>query len=88
MRPPNILCLLDRSAVASMSVRTIGSRTSLGEGYASIGAGNRAGVADVNAGNALGPTEQFEDGTAAATYTRRTGWPPPATSCRSTSRRC
>ena len=74
-RPPNILSLLDRSAVASMSVRTIGSRTSLGEGYATIGAGNRAGVADANAGNALGPKERFEDGTAGATYTRRTGLP-------------
>ena len=69
-----------------MSVRTIGSRTSLGEGYASIGAGNRAGVADANAGNALGPNEQIEDGTARATYTRRTGWPATGTPCRWTSR--
>ena len=32
-------------------------------------------MADANAGNALGPKEQIEDGTARATYTRRTGWP-------------
>ncbi|MDQ6697909.1 MAG: hypothetical protein M3Z46_10695 [Actinomycetota bacterium] len=72
-RPRNILALLGRSAVASMSDRTIGSRTSLGEGYATLGAGNRTGVADANAGNAFGPHERFEDGSAGATYARRTG---------------
>ncbi|HWH35344.1 MAG TPA: hypothetical protein VNT56_08510 [Acidimicrobiales bacterium] len=44
-RPPALTGLLARSAVASLSVRTIGPRTSLGEGYATIGAGNRAGTA-------------------------------------------
>ena len=73
MRPPTILRLLDHSAVASMSLRTIGPRTSLGEGYATIGGGNRTGVADINAGTALGPSEPFEDGTAAQTYRRPDG---------------
>jgi hypothetical protein len=75
-RHPNMLLLLGRSAVASMSDRTIGSRTSLGEGYATLGAGNRTGVADANAGNAFGPQEPFEDGSAGATYARRTGLAP------------
>jgi len=75
-RPRTILGLLDHSAVASLSLRTIGPRTSLGEGYATMGAGNRAGISDGNAGTALGPEERFEDGTAAATYARRTGRSP------------
>lgn len=44
--PPVLSGLLGRSAVASLSVRTIGPRTTLGEGYATIGAGNRAALAD------------------------------------------
>ena len=35
-------------------------------------------MADINAGTALGPTEPFEDGTAAQTYRRRTGLAPTA----------
>jgi hypothetical protein len=42
VRPPNLLGLLERSAVASLSVRAIGPTTGLAEGYATIGAGNRA----------------------------------------------
>jgi len=48
-QPPALSGLLERSAVASLSVRTIGPRTSLGEGYATVGAGNRAAVADDDA---------------------------------------
>ena len=44
-RPPVLTGLLERSAVASLSVRTVGPRTSLGEGYLSLGAGNRASLA-------------------------------------------
>lgn len=44
-RPPELSGLLERSAVASLSVRTVGPRTSLGEGYVTMGAGNRASVA-------------------------------------------
>ena len=44
-RPPVLSGLLERSAVASLSVRTVGPRTSLGEGYVTVGAGNRATVA-------------------------------------------
>ncbi|MCU1352025.1 MAG: Flagellar basal body rod protein [Acidimicrobiales bacterium] len=73
VHPKNLDRLLARSAVASMSIRTIGTRTSPGEGYASVGAGNRAGALDADSGAALGPQEPYEDGVAAATYTRRTG---------------
>lgn len=48
-RPPVLTELLERSAVASLSVRTIGPRTSLGEGYATAGAGNRAATAGEDA---------------------------------------
>lgn len=44
-RPPVLAELFQRSAVASLSVRTIGPLTSLGEGYTTVGAGNRASVA-------------------------------------------
>ena len=44
-RPPVLSGLFERSAVASLSVRTVGSRTSLAEAYVTIGAGNRASVA-------------------------------------------
>jgi hypothetical protein len=41
-QPPALTDLLARSALASLSVRTIGPRTSLDEGYATLGAGARA----------------------------------------------
>jgi hypothetical protein len=44
--PPVLTGLFERSAVASLSIRTIGPRTTPGEGYATIGAGNRAAVGD------------------------------------------
>ncbi len=33
-----------------MSLRTVSARTTLGKGYATIGAGNRASVVDLSAG--------------------------------------
>ncbi|HZN16053.1 MAG TPA: hypothetical protein VFB78_17430 [Acidimicrobiales bacterium] len=72
-RPPALLQLLQRSAVASMSLRTVSARTTLGEGYATIGAGNRASVVDVTAGNAIDADESFEDSRAADVYLRRVG---------------
>lgn len=45
-RPPVLSDLLARSAVASLSLRTIGARTTLAEGYATVAAGNRAGSAE------------------------------------------
>jgi len=75
-RPPNIARLMAQSAVGDLSLRTIGPRTSLGEGYVTIGAGNRAGVRDSDAGRMLERTEGYENGTAAQSFARRTGWDP------------
>jgi hypothetical protein len=84
--PPALQRLLDRSALASMSPRTIGPRTSLGEGYATIGAGNRAGVStagtvrlgaeDAEGGLAFHRDETFGGDPVPAVHARRTGHQP------------
>jgi hypothetical protein len=71
--PPAIRKLLASSAVASLSVRTIGPRTTIAEGYVSLGAGNRATVRPESASSAFGPDDPFEGTTAASAFTRRTG---------------
>lgn len=74
-QPPNITALLERSAVASLSVRTIGIDTDLAEGYATIGAGNRASVpVDVGA-LAFPPDVDFDGELVADVYERRFGVP-------------
>ncbi len=65
--------LIARSAVASMSVRTIGPYTSLGEGYGSLGAGNRMAVIEEDAALALPNTAPFEGDTADDVFQRRCG---------------
>lgn len=75
-RPPAIMRLLGRSAVASLSVRTIGPRTTLAEGYATLGAGNRATARPDAANQAFGPEDHLEESTAAEVYQRRTGREP------------
>lgn len=72
-RPPALLGLLERSAVASMSVRAIGPVTSLGEAYTTIGAGNRANAEDVMAGQAYSPLATVEGDAAADVFARRCG---------------
>ena len=72
-RPPTLLGLLERSAVASMSIRTIGPTTEPGEAYATIGAGNRAGAERDAAGLAMPPDAIFGGGEASAAYLQRTG---------------
>jgi hypothetical protein len=71
--PPVLDALLRRSAVASMSVRTIGPYTSLGEAYATIGAGNRATAEDAFAGQAYPPQAAVEGDLAAEVFARRCG---------------
>lgn len=73
-RPPAINGFLRSAAVGDLSLRTIGPRTSLGEGYVSIGAGNRATASDADAGRMLERVDGYENGTAAQAYSRRTGW--------------
>lgn len=70
---PNLVDFLERSSTALLSLRTIGARTNLGEGYATINAGNRASARRTIAGLALEPDEVFEGGVAAAAFERRTG---------------
>ena len=65
--------LLHASAVAQLSVRTLGPTTSLSEGYATIGAGNRAGAPARIGGLALDADEPFENGTAGEAFARRCG---------------
>lgn len=72
-RPPVLVELLRQSAVASLSVRTIGPTTSLGEAYATIGAGNRTSVAEDVAGLALPPAAPYEGDEAARVFQRRCG---------------
>ena len=52
-QPPALLRLFARSAVASLSVRTVGADTTAGEGYATMGAGNRATIDEAVAGDAV-----------------------------------
>jgi len=70
---PRMESWLGGASVAMLSLRTLGARTGLGEGYATIGAGNRTSASATVAGLALEPTELFEEGTASQAYERRTG---------------
>ncbi len=72
-QPPALTGLLSRSAVASASVRTIGTTTSAGEGYATIGAGNRVAVIEELAGSAFAPTTEVDGEPAEAILARRGG---------------
>lgn len=71
--PPNLLRLLQRGAVASVSLRTIGPVTSAGEAYVTLGAGNRAGVEEGVGGLALPPQAAYEGDTAEQVFERRCG---------------
>ena len=75
-QPPNLMRLLERSAVASLSVRAIGPRTDLGEGYVTLGAGNRARVDRYRAGDAVDADEQIGPTTGAGLYQAVTGHDP------------
>lgn len=73
-QPQAILDLLEESAAASTSVRTIGPNTSPGEAYVTIGAGNRSTVDDLLAGRAYAPDDKVSSVPAGQTYTNRTGY--------------
>ncbi|HUF31853.1 MAG TPA: hypothetical protein VMN58_01440 [Acidimicrobiales bacterium] len=70
-RPPALVGLLEQSAVASMSVRTIGAVSLLARSYATIGAGNRATVSLGIAGLSFPPGSSFEGGDAFQVFERR-----------------
>lgn len=69
---PNLEAFMSDSTVAMLSLRTLGARTSIGEGYITMGAGNRASASASLAGLALEPGERFEEGIAAHAFERRT----------------
>lgn len=71
--PEHLTEFLTEAAVGNLSLRTIGPRTSLGAAYATIGAGNRAGVAGADAGRVMPVTDRFENGSAGDAFLRRTG---------------
>ena len=73
---PNIEAFLADATTGLLSLRTIGARTGIGEGYITIGTGNRASATTASAGLALEPDEEFESGTAAQAFERRTGTTP------------
>lgn len=73
--PPNLTALLSRSAIASASVRTIGIDTDLGEGYASMGAGNRASIPSGAGSLAFPPEVEFDGENVEDVYERRFGVP-------------
>lgn len=75
-QPPNLASLLARSAVASASVRTIGIDTDLGEGYATMGSGNRTAVSPEYASLAFPPDATVEGEPVADVYERRFGSAP------------
>ena len=76
LAPPNLVSLLEQSAVASLSVRAIGPRTDLGEGYVTLGAGNRARVQRDRAGDAVDADEALGPNTGAELYRAVTGEDP------------
>lgn len=73
--PPNIVDLLGQAAVASASVRTVGIKTDLAEGYATMGAGNRSAVPNEHASLAFPLDAEFEGESVAEVYERRFGVP-------------
>lgn len=74
-RVPHLRALLEHSAIADLSTRSVRPRTNAGDGYLTAGSGARVRADPVDAGQDLGPNERYGDDTAADTFTRRTGRP-------------
>ncbi len=70
---PNLRALLEVSTVSQLSHRTVGSRTTLSDGYATVGAGNRANGVGLIGELALARDEQIEGRYAAEAFASRTG---------------
>jgi hypothetical protein len=76
---PNLNKLLDESAVADLTTRTVNHVTRLADGYVTIGTGTRAvgGPTQVETdGEGFEVGEPFGDATAGQVFTRRTGHRP------------
>jgi len=73
-RLPNLDRLIERGAISATSVRTLSSRPSTTEGYATLGAGTRVASMDLG-GFAFDADAILEGGTAAEALERRSGRP-------------
>ena len=73
LQPPNLMALLERSAVGSMSVRSVGTIADLGRSYATIGAGNRVTTPRAPVEQLYPPDAPYEGGTAGLAFERRCG---------------
>jgi hypothetical protein len=73
VRPPNLMRLFRRSSIASLSVRTATSRTELGAGYLTLGAGNRMATDPMVDGLVVERDESLPEGNPATIYRRNTG---------------
>lgn len=82
VRPPALMEFLEDGAVASLSPRTVGARTTPAQAYLTIGAGNRATAVGSGAGGlgaagvAAAADEMTAEGQAAVVFERRTGLEP------------
>lgn len=72
LRPPNLMRFIDRAAVASASVRSARSVTSLVDGYVTIGAGNRSAAPSSLSTEVVDRRDPDVD-TQRAVFERRTG---------------
>lgn len=70
---PNLQKVFDSGATASLSTRSATAYSSLENGYATLGAGNRADAGSLGAA-AFNRSEEVDNSTACQTYRRRTGW--------------
>lgn len=75
-QPPNLTAFFEQAAVASASIRTIGADTNLGEGYGTIGAGNRASIPPGAGSLAFPPDVEFDGELVRNVYERRFGLDP------------
>jgi hypothetical protein len=73
LRPPNLMRLFRRSSIASLSVRTATSHTTLGAGYLSLGAGNRSATDPTVDGWVVERDEMLAEGNPSVIYRRTTG---------------
>lgn len=72
LQPPVMMRLISSSAVASLSLRTIGARTSVAAGYLTLGAGNRASGSSSSVNAGYGVEDEVEGASAATVFARRT----------------
>jgi len=76
IRPPHLMDLLGRAAVALCSTRTAGSVTRPGDAYLTLGAGNRMGTVVNVDGSVVDRNEPTVEGDPSAVFQRTTGITP------------